>query len=97
LGNAFDRCLADETGGGAAATATNVGNCNTFGKVKMSAPPATNFSYTVSNGGTVLTLKAVGTFSGAVAADSITFTYNGVSGATTKVCGAGKFVKMCKT
>ncbi len=96
VAKAFDRCLSVETGG-ATPSSTNVGNCNSFAKINMATPPATNFTYSLASSGTTLTFGAVGAFTGAAAADSITFTFVGDTGVTTRTCGtAGKFDKMCK-
>ncbi len=97
--HAVDRCLAEQTAG---VTATNalMANCTTFAQVNMSNPagvaPANFATAAPVLAGTTLTLTLTpNAKNGIVAADTIVFTYNGLTGAVTKACN-GSFASMCK-
>lgn len=97
---AVNRCLADESAG-VAVTNAMMANCTSFAQVGMTNPagalPANFASFSPVLAGTTITLTATPNVkNGIVAADTITFTYNGATGAVTKACAAGAFAKMCK-
>lgn len=97
IASAFDRCLADETGGGAAPNAANVANCNTFGELRQTDPGgAANFTYTMGTGATNTWLAFTAQFKTGAAADVIGFTYDGATGGMNRNCGTGIFAKLCK-
>lgn len=96
---AVDRCLADLTAG-VAPTAANVAACTTFAQINMINPsgaaPLNFASYTPVAAAGVITLTATpNAKNGIVAADTIVFTVNGLTGAVAKTC-YGNFAAMCK-
>jgi MSHA pilin protein MshA len=93
-GRAFDRCLADETGG-AAVTSAAVAACSGggFTGLGMSTPPTTNFNYAIAQVASTF-LQFTADLAGN-SADRIWFTFNGPNGATTRNC-SGVLAKMCK-
>ena len=96
---AYDRCLADQSGG-TAVTNAMAAACAAFGTgnntLNMTAPPATNFTYALSVAGTTLTLTATAVAQNGLSnADTVIFTYAGDTGVVTKAC-AGQFTNMCK-
>ncbi len=97
VAKAFDRCLADKTGG-VAPVAVDVAACNTFAAMTMTAPPAGNFTYVLSNAGTKLTLTATAVTKNGLnaASDNIQFTYDAIAGTNASTCSAGTLFNMCK-
>ncbi|MBI3314343.1 MAG: prepilin-type N-terminal cleavage/methylation domain-containing protein [Candidatus Omnitrophica bacterium] len=96
---AVNRCLADESAG-VAVTNAMMANCTSFVQVRMTNPagalPANFASFTPALAGTTITLTATPNVkNGIVAADTILFAFNGLTGAVTKTCN-GAFAKMCK-
>jgi prepilin-type N-terminal cleavage/methylation domain-containing protein len=89
VAKAFDRCIMFESG--------DIASCDSFAEMNIADPISDNFTYGLSVAGDVLTMTVIGKFTGAVAADNVTFTYNSKTGKATKACDAGsKFIKMCK-
>jgi len=100
LNKAFDRCLASDTAGMNAPTATNVANCSTWAQLGITDPStnSTNFSYSLTLPGATINLRLLMTVQAGVsgtAADFVDFTYAGNTGAVAKGCG-GKMAQMCK-
>jgi prepilin-type N-terminal cleavage/methylation domain-containing protein len=93
-GRAFDRCLADESGG-AAVTSANVAACAAggFTGLGMSNPSTANFNYAIAQVASAF-LQFTADLAGN-SADRIWFTFNGPTGATTRNC-SGILTKMCK-
>ena len=97
--HAFDRCLADQSGG-ATVTAAMVANCTSFANLNITNPagaaPANFATYTPVAAGTTVTLTAIpNAKNNIVAADTIVFTVDGLTGTVTKACN-GAFARMCK-
>ena len=96
VGQAFDRCVT-ASAGGVTPVAAEITACSTLDLIGVTAPVSSNFNYSIpSFGGTSLTFLAVGTGGTLAATDVITFTFNGATGTTAKLCG-GKLKPMCKS
>ena len=99
VGKAYDRCLADQSGGVAVTNAMAL-NCNTFALLNMQTPPDTNFTYALSGPGAGVTLVLTATAqakNGLTGDDIIKFSYAGDTGVVTKTCAAGSHIaNMCK-
>ena len=103
VAKAYDRCLVSSSGVNAPAaadfTACSTGVVGTeWTALNMTAPPSTNFAYTITSAAGADTLVLLATpvvKNGLTAADTITFTINGTNGTVGKAC-AGKMANMCK-
>lgn len=97
VNGAYQRCIDEHTGGLRVAVAADVSACNTFTLINLTSPTAQSqsFTYTLSNGGTTLSMVAQGKFAGNAGVDHITFSWDATSGGAVKLCG-GIFTQMCK-
>lgn len=104
VAGAFQRCVDEHTGGLRTAATADVNNCAAWGAginaLNITDPSAVsnNFTYTftaAAGAATAITMTAQGKFNNNVAADKITFTYDGAGGGQTKAC-TGIFTSMCK-
>jgi prepilin-type N-terminal cleavage/methylation domain-containing protein len=95
VGRAYDRCLADQSGG-AAVTTAHTNACRTPALLNINIPASTNFTHLVAAPANSDILYYTATLTGGTAGtDIVWFTYSGASGGMTRGCG-GQLANMCK-